>query len=71
MPESPNEPEPGEEIIIRNGLLKKWWSVWIRYYDVILLGTEEKPLLKVRATWLLGSAVGVIVIAAFAIGKSL
>ena len=37
-----------DEIIIRNGELKKWWNDWIRYYDVIL------PLgLKVRAWRLL------------------
>ena len=45
-------PSEEEEIIIRNGELKKWWNLWLRYYDVILLGTETAPILKVRA-WVL------------------
>jgi len=45
---------PGsDDDIIRNGELKKWWNVWIRFYDVILLGTEAAPKLKVRAWKLL------------------
>lgn len=41
-----------DDDIIRNGELKPWFDKWIRFYDVILVGTEDVPVLKVRA-WIL------------------
>lgn len=73
MPYTPPDPnddddDDDDDTTTTNGLLSKWWKLWIKDYYVILLGTEEKPVLKVLAWQLLCYAAAVPTVLAFALG---
>ncbi len=65
-PPTPNDPndDDDDDTTTANGELRSWWNRWILDYDVILLGTEAAPKLKLRAWKLLS----IPVVLAFVIG---